>query len=691
MHGFSFHLIWRMARKELREILRDRRTIVTLLLMPVLLYPLLGVAFHYFLVTVAPATPETEYRIAVSTEAEARVLTQMLQLTEKDPKIRYGVFPDPVQAVRDNEVHLAMEIKGAERPFDVRNTQQQYECVIQRRNDSPPGAKVEELVRDRLIATNLRWLQDRLRARAGGAPVVPIEAEFKLIAIGVDRNISYLSSMIPLVLVLMTITGAVYPSIDLTAGERERGTLEILMAAPIPRVGLLLAKYVAVLAVTLLTGIVNLTMMTVTLMTSGLRTTLFPDGLGLGTILAVLALLLLFAAFFSAVLLSVASFARSFKEAQAYLIPLMLLAISPGIVSLLPDVTLGGPLTIAPLLNVVLLAKEIFDGSATFGNAVIVVVSTLLYAFSALAVAARIFGAEAVLYSEQGQWSDLFRRPKQPREAATVANALFCLALVFPFSVLLGGALGQLAVSETARLLAGSAASAALFVGVPLLAAWRGNVNLLTGFRLRPAALLFFAAAIVLGLSFWPLIAEILVLEKQARIWTMPEWLEQKLGELAAQRREIAPVFVLFGLAIMPAIVEELFFRGWLFTALERALRPLSVILLTALLFSLFHLFTGGVPLIERLLPTALLGLVLGWLRWKSGSVFPGMLMHVAHNGLLVSLAILPGTFGALSAAVEGEGHVPLVWLLGTAAAVGFGCVLIWLGRSRHSTPFESV
>ena len=67
-----------------------------------------------------------------------------------------------------------------------------------------------------------------------------------------------LAALIPLILVLMTVTGAVYPAIDLTAGERERGTLETLIAAPVPRLGLLLAKYVAVLAVALLTAVVNL-------------------------------------------------------------------------------------------------------------------------------------------------------------------------------------------------------------------------------------------------------------------------------------------------------------------------------------------------------------------------------------------------------------------------------------------------
>ena len=121
--------------------------------------------------------------------------------------------------------------------------------------------------------------------------------------------------LVPLILILMTITGAVYPAIDLTAGERERGTLEILVAAPIPRLGLLFAKYLSVVTVAVLTAVVNLVAMTGTLMLSGLGPLIFgAAGLPALAVLQVFLLLLLFAAFFSAVLLAVTSFARASRK-----------------------------------------------------------------------------------------------------------------------------------------------------------------------------------------------------------------------------------------------------------------------------------------------------------------------------------------------------------------------------------------
>src|SRR5699024_2707424 len=151
-----------------------------------------------------------------------------------------------------------------------------------------------------------------------------------------------------------------------------------------------------------------------------------------GVLALVLALLVLFAAFFSAVLLSLTSFARSFKEAQAYLIPLMLFCLLPGMLALMPGLSLDGPLAVVPLMNVVLLTRGLFSGQASLGVGVVVVLSTLVYAVAAVALAARVFGAEAVLSSEQSGWADVFRRPVRTSDRLGASAALLCLALMFP-------------------------------------------------------------------------------------------------------------------------------------------------------------------------------------------------------------------------------------------------------------------
>jgi ABC-2 type transport system permease protein/sodium transport system permease protein len=256
-------------------------------------------------------------------------------------------------------------------------------------------------------AARLRALEIRLKTG---------HARMRQVAVshgGRPRPSSFLV-LVPLILVLMTITGAVYPAIDLTAGERERGTLEILMAAPVPRLSLLLAKYVAVVAVAMLTALMNLGGMALTVWISDQareRPLFGPDTFSPLLLLEIFLLLLLFAAFFSAVLLALTSFARSFKEAQAYLIPLMLLALVPGVMSLVPDLHLDGPLVLVPLLNIVLLARDLLLGEASLFAAVFVIASTLVYALAAIVVAALIFGAEAVRSDTGGWWGR--RRSKE--------------------------------------------------------------------------------------------------------------------------------------------------------------------------------------------------------------------------------------------------------------------------------------
>src|SRR5581483_4308634 len=124
-----------------------------------------------------------------------------------------------------------------------------------------------------------------------------------------ERGALKLAAFVPLVLILMTMTGAVYPAIDLTAGERERGTLEVLIAAPVPRVSLLFGKFVAVAAVAVLTALVNLGAMNLCLLMSDWlyggvsERVVGSGGLRLLTFVKIFPLVVLFAVFFSAVLL----------------------------------------------------------------------------------------------------------------------------------------------------------------------------------------------------------------------------------------------------------------------------------------------------------------------------------------------------------------------------------------------------
>jgi ABC-2 type transport system permease protein/sodium transport system permease protein len=601
--------------------------------------------------------------------------------------IQFFTSRDPTLPIQDLPVDVAVRIERQRTGASGEPLTAPFTCRIWYLPHSALSCQAARHIQQRLRAVNEDYLRNQLQEldpeRARGRP--PLAWDFAQLT-GVTARSFWLASLVPLVLITMTITGAVYPAIDLTAGERERGTLEALMAAPVPRLGLLLAKYVAVVTVAMLTAVMNLLAMTITISASGLGPMLFGErGLSLSGIAAVFALLMLFAAFFSAVLLSITSFARSFKEAQAYLIPLMLISLAPGFLSIMPDLELNALLSITPLANIVLLARDVLEGDAPPLWAAVAVLSTLLYGAVALAVAARIFGSDAILYGSEGSWGDFFRRPAQPREQATLAGALASLAVVAPLFIVLGGlpALIPGAAMSTQLIVAGLLQLLIFFAAPLVMARWQG-VSVSRGFQLRGASWLSFLAALVCGAALAPLVYELIIVCRELGLSTLSDAqlqdYMQRLPKVVSQWRELHPLAVLVPLALVTAVCEEWYFRGYLLGALRGRAPAWFAIGATAIIFGLFHASMNGVIVLERVLSSTAFGLVLGWLCWTSRSVVPGMLLHALNNSLMLSLAYWEDGLKWLGLDIQDEQHLPAAWLVTAVLLTAVGLLLIYLG-----------
>ncbi len=726
--GLSFGRIARLARKELRETLRDRRTILTLVIMPLLVYPVLSVALKQFLLT---STSAKQSLLIIRTETQDELLTLdgLLKRGERLVQQRdSGTASTPLSGgpilgaglgaselplgensigalspeekeqssledlVRNNHIDLGIRVMPVENSEEARD-EVRFHMIY--RPNLPLSRQAADFVERRLRAVNEQDLRRRL-SKAGDR--APMKAGWRLIPVADEKGHSFwLGALVPLVLILMTITGAVYPAIDLTAGERERGTLESLMAAPVPRLGLLMAKYVAVVTVATMTAVINLTAMVVTLASSGkeLWTFFFGNqGSPAEAILAVFLLLILFAMFFSAVLLLVTSFARSFKEAQAYVVPLMVVALAPGFMSVMPGLTLGPLMSVVPLSNIVLLARDVMEGHASFVWGAVAVFTTLLYGGVALALAARVFGSDAILYGSEGTWADLFKRPRELKSQATITDALATLALVVPTYVIASGLLSSLqSVNMVSQLLAAAGTTFIVFIVVPLLMACYQGIETKPGFQLFRSRPVFIVAAAVLGVTLWPLAYDLIILCQQLGVATLniDKLTEQRpeLLDLVARLSKVPPWVVLFSLAVAPAIGEELFFRGYLLGALRGRMPAWSAIGLTAIVFGLFHASFGGVIAVERVLSSTLLGLALGWICWTTRSVYPGMVLHVLNNGLMLSLTYLAPRLQSWGWDAEGQKYLPLPFLLATTIVAAIAFLLLALA-ARHQKPAQT-
>ena len=693
---------WRMAQKELREILRDRRTIITLLGMPLLIYPLLGVTFQKLLVTQATEKTTTEYRVAFAGQRDARVFRRLFDeakllqskqggTTDSVNREPAGTPDDPVwqfMVSKDENASVDVEALVADRTADVGvrlkdgRDEGPWNFELSYRSSSPFSLDARRMIDERLRTVNDMVIAEQLREQ--NPPLqLPIATVPKPVMTEDTGTQFSMATLIPLILILMTVTGAVYPAIDLTAGERERGTLEALISSPVPRHELLFAKYLAVLTVALLTALANLTSMVITAYAGGMEQLLFgSDGISLRTLTMILGLLIVFAGFFASVILILTSFARSFKEAQAYLIPVMLVSVAPGVLCLLPGIEMTGWMSVTPLVNIVILARDIFDGRVQSAWVLTTLLSTVLYSAVALAMAARIFGTDAVLYGSEGSWADLVRRPSTPRPAASLSQTLFYLAVLFPAFLILAGLPARLLGGWIeGRLIGNAVLTIVLFAAGPLaLARWTG-VDWTTGFRLKAATPIAYVSAGLLGLSLWPFAYE---LELQAispeRIEVMKELFKQIKTSLDA----IPLPVKLVALALIPAVCEELFFRGYLLTALRTGMSTPLAIILSSCLFGLFHVIVLNSLFFERFVPTCFLGLILAWICVRTESILPGMLLHSLHNGLLLSLSSFTNELASLGIGTETQEHLPTRWIVAAAVCVALALAMLILSTRRR-------
>lgn len=728
IHGQSIGFSWRQQlefiRKELRETLRDRRTIITLLAMPILLYPLLGLGFRFLAVQQLSAidskiyiglederagqwaatifkqgaslreiSKEKAQSIAEKTVDENNKRPKPeLQISDADRELllslpKGGDKNDLLKMISEGVIDIGLRIKQADprRPPGVTNPSQ-VEMIYDPGSDR--GEIAARILTERLEAVNYdllkRWAQVE-----GIQFSMPIHQQ-KIQAKSANRGKSILG-LLPLVLLLMTVTGGVYPAIDLTAGERERNTLETLMALPVPKIRLLLAKFVAVVSVTMLTGLMNLIAMSITLYALQLDTVLLGEqGFSIDLAGKLFLILSAFAMFYSAVLLLICSSARSFKEAQAYVIPLLLLSIGPGLVILMPGWSLGQGTAVLPLINVLLLSKEVLEGVAKPLPAIAAILTTMFYGLAALALAAQIFGTDAVAVGSRSRWRDLFRRPVESRPFPSLALVLVGLALLFPAYFVASGIVSRGAeLSPSYRLALSGILTAVLFLGFPIVLLRLQNIQLRSGLGLNAINLLTVIAGMLIGLSTWPFVYEIVLLSQQIGMGWLDLSRYEQVKELLAAWATIPLPVVLLAMAVSPGVCEELFFRGFLFGGVRQHFRPFVTIVITAIAFALFHVVMSGGAAPERLLPSGLMGLLLGWVRQRSGSVIPGIWLHVFHNAALLTIANYREELEGWGVGAMHQKHLPMMGLAAAGLVLMVGVVLIL--ASKKMTEYGSI
>jgi sodium transport system permease protein len=691
--------IWSIYRKELLNITRDRRAMLAMIIIPVVLYPALMLGF---------------VRAMESDELRLRSQTFLVETDSEDVAAQLGGIVDFVSqqggkeqatflikpgntppAMLGDDVQLRVSLEDAPRPapFPDHLTARISYNEINARSRTAMEQLSMVLGRFRELMTRMA-LEKILGERPLGVPTTepaidlvlePVSIQTVSSATDQQRGGFALGLVVPVILVLMTITGAIYPAIDVTAGERERGTLEALLATPVPVLHMVTAKFLVVATVGLLAALVNVLSVGATMHFGGL-TRVFahsdvPIRFPASTLPIIVFSMIPFAMLSSAILVAVCSFARSYKEAQTYVTPVIILALVPAVAATLPSIQLKGILLVVPVGNMVLLTRELFQQTCTWSQVAIVLLSTTLYAAAAIGVAAKLFGQEAVLFADAGSYKTLihrrlFRRVPSP----SASQVLLLTALLFPAAFYVSGSLSDVLETRFVRGVAWLAVVqfGAMFVLVPLGLAVYLKADVFNTFRLRLPSARAWAAAVLVGLSSWAVAIEFAAC--QTRVVPPSEALERFDRMVAPQIAQTPLWIVVCLIAVVPALSEEFLFRGFLLSGLCRSTGKWTAILAAGLIFGVFHFMADRIPV------TALMGVVLGYMCWQTRSLLPGILVHVMHNALPIVLSHFEtvSRWLGLSAAEAAGSHLPPRVALPAVCLLAGGLILLAAIR-QHS------
>jgi len=391
-------------RKELKEALRDRRTLVTMLVVPLLIFPLLSVGFGAMVAVIIGKAQEEVPKIMIKGGVDSPDIVEGLK---KMDNIRIIPLADDWKnQIVNKEVPLVIEIPPG---FEQSLARQEQLTVIlydysgELKSEIARG-KIQKFFddyRDRVVT-------NRLAARSLPASIVkPFEVKQQNVAPPEKSGGAlFFGGFIAYIVVFLCLNGGMHPAIDLTAGEKERGTMETILSSPVSRANLVIGKFLLVLTTALTTAALSVISMGVSFtIANQLHTASAQTGdaglnfhIGFGAALSVFIMAIPLAVLFAAVLITVATFAKTNKEAQSYIMPLMFLVIIPAVAAMLPGIDLTPKLALVPILNVSLLCKELVIGTYHWNYIAIIFTSTCLYAAFALFLAVKMFQRESVLF-----------------------------------------------------------------------------------------------------------------------------------------------------------------------------------------------------------------------------------------------------------------------------------------------------
>ncbi|GAB3038060.1 ABC transporter permease [Bowmanella dokdonensis] len=396
--------MWLVFRKELMELLRDRKTLFFMIAMPILLFPLIFGVIGFF---TSKAVEEAESKVlnyALIGAEHAPALSQAMADSDRFSRVELEAGADHAALIRSETLDFILTIPDNFAIPPLEGGQARLVLLLNDAGLNMVHQRVSELVEREIQQKRAdAFAHLALDENQQQALLEPIVLEKQDVSDKRENWGEKIGGLVPYLVFILCLQGAMYPATDLGAGEKERGTLETLLISPIERHKLVLGKFMTIALAGVTSALITVTSMAGwgIVLSQGMAIEFVAEFMGaIGLIDFVLMFLMLIpiVAIFASMLLSLSIYARSFKEAQSYMGGVMFVVILPIVLATLPGVDLDSGWAWVPITNVALAIKELIKGTMDYYSLIAIFGSTAVIAGALIAFCVYWFNQEKVLF-----------------------------------------------------------------------------------------------------------------------------------------------------------------------------------------------------------------------------------------------------------------------------------------------------
>ena len=668
-----------LFKKEMKDIFRDRKSVLMMFFVPVVLYPLIFVVAFFIVSMMQTGAGVQTYHFVLDGVPDSRVEKELLELQQEDNKNKltyeiqffntddFAAITEEMTATKDNQISRALE----ESSIDVYVRYENGKYTSYYNSSVTNSSYAEGLLEDALSEVNHDLIVENLEKEGLDAEKVlnPIE-QSKTDTATSEQSLGYfLGTIIPFMMIISLLVGVFTPAIDATTGEKERGTLETLLMMPVTNSQIIVSKFLSVALVGLITTLLSIASMAglgaymLNLVAASGQVNL--GGINVGTFLPAIGIaipvLIVLSLFLTAISMCVTCFAKTYKEANTYMSPVMIVVMLTGYIGFIPNIDFDRTVAMIPVANVCLLIKNLLLFKVNFELILIVIVSTAAYTGLVILLLGKMYKSEAILFDEGRHGLALLERRSNMKKGGVPSSGdgWFVVMVGFLLLIYAGGLL------QTHYGMNGVAMSQIVLVALPIAMIAYTRKSFRKTFSLRMPRVRAWAGSLSFGIGI--ILIGIVLASVLQMIFPQES---ESLTSTIETMFEGPKLWIWIVIAVFPAVCEELLFRGYVLAAFRERYPEWAAIIGVGVAFGIYHTSVMRFP------STALLGVAFAYIVCRTGSILPAMLLHCLNNSIaFVSLYFPEFTTKYLSFLAEDMPSIGNMLFVG-----GIGLVLASIG-----------